>query len=136
MDIVFHGRNVQHHVWVCKSDELLCLPLSSVLCPLSSVLCPLSSVLCPVLGHQIVPRLYLVPESELGDECTTQGSLVTLKDLNYRMEPLVEDIPFQWAQAVFYITKLLSRWFVSWTLVPIALFHQIRSSFYTTLHHI
>ena len=49
---------------------------------------------CPV-GHMVVPRLYFVPESELTDDGTGTGSMVTFKDLLYNMEPMMEDIPFQ-----------------------------------------
>ena len=36
------------------------------------------------------------------------GSMVTLRDVNYQMEPMREEIPFQWAQALFLIARLTS----------------------------
>jgi len=55
----------------------------------------------------IVPRLFCVPESELLDEGgTTVGSMLTLRDLCYHMEPMVEKVPFMMAQAIFFITKI------------------------------
>ena len=58
-------------------------------------------------GHVIASRLFYVPESELTDEvATTVGSLLTLKDLSYRMEPLIEKVPFMMAQAIYFMTKL------------------------------
>ena len=57
----------------------------------------------------VVPRLYFVPESELTDDGTETGSMVTFKDLLYNMEPMMEDIPFQWAQSLYLITRLASE---------------------------
>ena len=55
----------------------------------------------------IVCRLFYVPEWELTDDlATTVGSLLTLKDLSYRMDPLIEEVPFMMAQAIYFITKL------------------------------
>ncbi len=62
------------------------------------------------VGHVIAPRLYYVPESELSDDpgAASASSFTTLKDLFYKMKPMVEDIPFQWAQALFCIAGLMS----------------------------
>ena len=57
----------------------------------------------------IVPRLYYVCESEFCDDGTTVGSGATLKDLKYKMEPLVEDVPFLWAQALYLIARITSK---------------------------
>ena len=59
----------------------------------------------------IVPRLYYVPESELMDDGgTAAGSMVTFRDCMYNaMEPMMEDVPFQWAQSLFIITRLASK---------------------------
>lgn len=40
---------------------------------------------------------------------TTVGSVVTLRDLSYKFEAMIEEIPFQWAQALFLITRLASK---------------------------
>ena len=50
-----------------------------------------------------MPRLYFVCESELSDETTMAGSTVTKE---FKMEPLEEDIPFLWAQALYLIARL------------------------------
>ena len=62
-----------------------------------------------VTGFSIVPRLYYIPESEFTDDITTVGSMVTLKDVSYRFEPMVEVVPFQWAQALYLITRMTSN---------------------------
>ena len=62
-----------------------------------------------VTGFAVVPRLYYIPESEFTDDITTVGSLVTLKDVSYRFEPMTEEVPFQWAQALYLITRLTSN---------------------------
>lgn len=62
-------------------------------------------------GITIVPRLYYVPESELTDDLgAAVGSMVTLRDINYQMEPMIEEIPFLWAQALYLIAKLTSMY--------------------------
>ena len=60
-------------------------------------------------GFSIVPRLYYIPESEFNDDLTTAGSVVTLKDLGYKFDPLIEEVPFQWAQALHLVTRLTSK---------------------------
>ena len=60
-------------------------------------------------GFAIVPRLYYIPESEFSDDIATMGSLVTMRDLSYKFEPMIEEVPFQWAQALHLITKLTSK---------------------------
>lgn len=60
-------------------------------------------------GFSIVPRLYYIPESEFNDDLTTAGSLVTLKDLSYKFDAMIEEVPFQWAQALHLITRLTSK---------------------------
>ena len=60
-------------------------------------------------GYSVVPRLYFIPESEFSDDMATVGSLVTLKDLVYRFEPMTEEVPFQWAQALYLVTRLTSK---------------------------
>lgn len=57
-----------------------------------------------------MPRLYYIPESEFNDDLTTAGSLVTLKDLSYKFDPMIEEVPFQWAQALHLITRLTSKY--------------------------
>lgn len=56
-----------------------------------------------------MPRLYYVPESEFNDDLTTAGSLVTLKDLSYKFDSMIEEVPFQWAQALHLVTRLTSK---------------------------
>ena len=57
----------------------------------------------------MVPRLYYVPEGELVEDIAASGSFLTLKDVPmYKMEALVEEIPFQWAQSLYLITRLTS----------------------------
>ncbi len=53
---------------------------------------------------KIVPRLYYVCESELSDEVTIVGSIAATKQ--FKMEPMNEDIPFLWAQALYLIARL------------------------------
>ena len=65
------------------------------------------NVMCCMAGYSIVPRLYYIPESEFNDDLTTAGSMVTVRDL-YRLDPMVEEVPFQWAQALYIITRLTS----------------------------
>ena len=58
----------------------------------------------------IVPRLYFVPESELNDDLGTVASMVTFRDLMCNsMEPMLEAIPFQWAQSLYLIARLASK---------------------------
>lgn len=64
---------------------------------------------CCAAGFSVVPRLYFIPESEFSDDLATVGSLVTLKDLIYKFEPMTEEVPFQWAQALHLITRLTSK---------------------------
>ena len=60
--------------------------------------------------HVIVPQLYFVPESELSDEIgTSAGSMVTLRDITYKLEVRPEPMPFLWAQSLFYSAKLLRK---------------------------
>ena len=56
-----------------------------------------------------MPRLYYIPESEFNDDLTTAGSVVTLKDLGYKFDSLIEEVPFQWAQALHLVTRLTSK---------------------------
>lgn len=58
----------------------------------------------------IVPRLYYVPESELSDDAggASASSFTTLKDLSYKMKPMIEKVPFQWAQALYFTAGLMS----------------------------
>ena len=60
-------------------------------------------------GCWLVPRLYYIPESEFNDDLTTAGSVVTIRDYVYRFEPMIEEVPFQWAQALYLVTKLTSK---------------------------
>ena len=65
--------------------------------------------ICVCSGNLVVPRLYFVPESELDEGGTAAGSMVTFRDVMYTtMEPMMEDVPFQWAQALYLITRLTS----------------------------
>ena len=57
-----------------------------------------------------MPRLYYIPESEFNDDLTTAGSLVTLKDISYKFDSMIEEVPFQWAQALHIITRLTSKY--------------------------
>jgi len=52
-----------------------------------------------------VPRLFSVCQSELQDEPLTISS--GLREL--KMEPLKEDTPFLWAQALYLIAKLTRK---------------------------
>ena len=63
---------------------------------------------CPA-GYWIVPRLYYIPESEFNDDITTAGSVVTIRDYVYKFEAMTEEVPFQWAQALYLVTKLTSK---------------------------
>jgi phosphorylase kinase alpha/beta subunit len=64
--------------------------------------------------HVIVPQLYFVPESELSDEIgTSAGSMVTLRDITYKLEVRPEPMPFLWAQSLFYSAKLLRDGLIS-----------------------
>ena len=66
--------------------------------------------MCYPVGHNIVPRLYFVPECEFTDEALLSGSVATMKDsLNLPMEPLMEEVPFQWSQALYFTTRLTSK---------------------------
>lgn len=56
----------------------------------------------------IVPRLYYVVESELNDDLTTVGSMVTFRE--FKMDPLNEEVPFLWAQSLYLIARLTSKW--------------------------
>ena len=57
-----------------------------------------------------MPRLYFVPDSEITEDSGTQGSVVTLRDCNdYRLEPMSEEVPFQWAQALHFICRMARK---------------------------
>lgn len=56
-----------------------------------------------------MPKLYFVSESELADDTGTLGSVATIRDLRHKMEPLVEDMPFLWAQSLYLIARLTSE---------------------------
>ena len=43
----------------------------------------------------------------------SMSSIFTIKDITYGMEAMVEDIPFQWAQALHFTARLMSRCFCS-----------------------
>ena len=79
-----------------------------------------------------MPRLYYVPESEFNDDLTTAGSLVTLKDLSYRFDSMIEEVPFQWAQALHLVTRLTSKSYsliiVRWKMTIYGLVHVNPSS--------
>ncbi len=70
--------------------------------------CCIAANILPI-GHMIVPRLYYVPESELMDDAggVSASSFLTLKDLSYKMKPMFEDVPFQWAQALYFTAGLM-----------------------------
>lgn len=67
---------------------------------------PVFCVSCS-LGQRLVPRLYYVPKSELAED---GESVATARDLSFSMEPMLEAIPFQWAQALYLTTKLASMY--------------------------
>ena len=57
----------------------------------------------------MVPRLYFVPESELVDDGVSAMSVATFKESVLSMEPMMEEIPFLWAQSLHLITGLTSK---------------------------
>ena len=55
-----------------------------------------------------------MPESELSDELGTSScSMVTMRDLTYRLEVMHEPMPFLWAQSLFFSAKLLHDGLIS-----------------------
>ena len=90
----------------------LSLPLSLPLSLFLSLSPSLSPSLPPSLhiGCSIIPRLYYVPEEELlADETGTLVSLATTRDYSYKLVPFAEEVPFLWAQAIYFIAKMLSE---------------------------
>ncbi len=75
----------------------------------------LSQAVKKISDWDIVPRLYYVCESELSNEVTTVGSSAVAKQL--KMEPMKEDVPFLWAQALYLIARLTRKFIVVYFLL-------------------
>lgn len=64
-----------------------------------------TSCSCFVPGPLYVPKLFYHPDvGEQESDLFSNG-----EDEERKMEPLDENMPFQWAQALFFIARLLSK---------------------------